>query len=281
MLTNRRALGAAGAALLLVATALIAVGVNHRVTESERVALAAATAPRAVPALSDEGLRKVLLPTTDHPEGTELVEMSLTDAARMFAPEPQVTVEPVACLGALQLAVGEQGPAGVGWIQVGSRRGIVKGAADRFTATVAQLPDGLDLGRLREAAGTCTAGTMTWESQKIRATIQLTEVPVPELEGAATYGLQSTITFTGLTQQQFDQLVADSCRVEAAAAVVAAGWTCDEGVRAVAADGDHTIEQYQLYVARGNYYLEICEPDLALAISMSKTLHDRLRAVVK
>jgi hypothetical protein len=285
MPTTRRALGAAGAALLLVAAALIAVGANHRATESERVALAAAAAARAVPALSEEGLRAVLLPKTDHPAGTELVEMSLADAAGMFAPDPDTTVSPVACLGSLQLAIGEQGRAADGWIQVGSRRDAEKGTAGRFTATVGQLPDGLDLARLREVAGTCTSGSMTWQSLQVRATITLAEVPVPPLDGAATYGLQSTIAFTGLTQQQFDQLVADSCRVEAASAVVEAGWTCDEGAGSVTAvdqsTGDYTVQQYQLYVARGNHYLEVCEPDLATAISMSQRLYDRMRSIVK
>ncbi|MFG3421861.1 hypothetical protein ACIBTZ_20485 [Micromonospora sp. NPDC049460] len=285
MLTTRRALTAAGAALLLVAAVLVVVVGNHRTAEAERATLAAAAAGPAAPVLLDERLREVLLPKAEHPAGTELVEMSLADAGKLFEPDPDVTVSPVACLGSLQLAIGEQSRVAGGWIQVGSRRDADKGATGRFTATVEELPEGLDLARLREAAGTCTSGSMTWRSLKVGARITLAEVPVPALDGAATYGLQSTITFTGLTQQQFDQLVADSCSIEAASAVVAVGWTCDEGAGTVTAvnqpAGDFTVRQYQLYVARGSHYLEICEPDLATAISMSETLYGRLRSVVK
>ncbi|MER7333879.1 hypothetical protein ABT339_19750 [Micromonospora sp. NPDC000119] len=285
MLTTRRALTAAGAALLLVAAVLVVVVANHRTAGSERTTLAAAAAGQAVPAPSNERLREVLLPKADHPAGTELVEMSLADAGRLFEPDPDVAVSPVACLGSLQLAIGGQSRAAGGWIQVGSRRDVDRGTTGRFTATVEELPEGLDLARLREAAGTCASGSMTWRSLKVSATIDLAEVPVPALDGAATYGLQSTITFTGLTQQQFDQLVADSCSIEAASAVVAVGWTCDEGAGTGTTvnqpAGDFTVRQYQLYVARGNHYLEICEPDLTTAISMSETLYGRLRSVVK
>lgn len=293
MPSRRRTLTALGAALLLFAvTALIGfVGHRYRTTDNDRSTAAGAGVAAGAPgpaAQDEDHLQRILLTKDEHPAGTVMTEVPLAAADPEEQIDPNVTVSSKSCLFPLQQTISEQGGVATGWLQLGSRRGGDQPPEGKFSAAVGSLPGGLNLARLREVAATCATGTMTWQSPAVTATIVLSEVPVPTLEGADTYGQKSTITFTGATQEQFEAVMDKSCELELApppGEVAAARYNCrdetDTHLPVNHIDGAFVVEQHQVWVASGDYYLEVCEVDLDNTIAMSKTLYDRLRAHVQ
>ena len=152
--------------------------------------------------LSMEQMRSVLVPLAEQPE-TRFVRgpMTLKQAAaeNAFVAPPTMIFKPQSCATYLSDVLGGLDTRD-GWIQFGSR--VHKDHNDNFIQAVVTIPGGADLNKIREAAATCTTGTLTLEGQvskgrAVRAVgdITYTERSAPVIEGAKTLALTGRTVF--------------------------------------------------------------------------------------
>lgn len=258
------------AALLAVAVAAIAVYLYTERSTGVSMASGAGT-----PVLTAEQIQPLMLTEAEHPVGTEYEEAPIS-AANQAVSQGGMVVTPESCLGALQIVLGDAQV--TGWMQVGSRP--AKSGRTPFQSAVGFVKGGLDLAKLRETVGTCTAGTISWPAKKLTASISLSEVPAPAVKGMSTYAYKSTMTFTNVTQSEIEEPVG-SCPIEPQpefGSVETVSKECVEHAPVSEERMDITTEQYVAYAVVGNAYVEACAATIAEIDQMLAVPADRLRA---
>jgi hypothetical protein len=144
--------------------------------------------PEATP--DQAALESVLV--DEQPEGTVLETRTTAEALGegMLHPPPFVKITPAACAELLAAAAGD----------LNKLSGVVRWGQNRerrlLDALVATTPEPIDLERLRSTVGECRSGTVTvdFEGEVLTGSLELTEFPVPELDGADAIGIQQTVT---------------------------------------------------------------------------------------
>jgi hypothetical protein len=203
-------------------------------------------------------LQAALLPTAEHPQGTQVMPtVPLRQAVARALPgtgEPSGIVVLPRCVSYFAAMGGLDRLDG--WHQWGTRR---NGAI--FVHFVAKAPtDAVDLMRMR--VGACGAGLQTIQGWPPSATgggrvvtsvLTFTERDVPDVPGAYTFGVTQSTTF----HKPSDPLVKTIRRA----------WRCEDG----------PCTAYDSLIQRGEYLVWVHEGgDEALADRMAKTLYDRL-----
>jgi hypothetical protein len=208
------------------------------------------------------------------------VDVSLADARNnnLIGGGPNgVIVEPEHCLTYLGSTLEEQGePAG--WLQMGVR----PEGQSHFSALVASLPGGVTPDDLRGRIRDCESGTMILENIGVRGTFSITEVEVPEVDGAMTLGLRAITSFPrDITEDELARAL--SCAARSEQLVTDASQACG-AEREVTAQEVAAVQQVMsfysneyhfVYVMSENVLVESCEVQMGTAFEVASQIFER------
>lgn len=219
-------------------------------------------------ALTSAQMRSVLVPLSAQPASTSVSAMTLRDAANSFPLPPNHVYSPKACLSYIYDIVG---PATAldGWIQFGTRTAT----GQKFIQWVVNLPSGADVGAIEASAARCTSGTVTLQGT-VTGTINLTQSRAPQLAGARSFSLTTSIQFNEKIGTKGAQVLADELSLTWSAPDVNAQQSQANF------NAQQTLSNVTDFAANGRTLMVVVEADQATADQIAGAMARNVDAVV-